>query len=57
MIEIHELLAKESELDGYVSFREFVRYMVDIMEDTTDKDQVREAFEGVSGNKVGGYLR
>ncbi|TIB42517.1 hypothetical protein E3P86_00352 [Wallemia ichthyophaga] len=51
MVEIHDMLAKESELDGYVSFREFVRYMVEIMEDSTDKDQVREAFEGVSGNK------
>ena len=54
MIEIHDALAKESELDGYVSFREFVRYMVDIMEDSTDRDQVREAFEGVAGNKVSG---
>lgn len=53
MVEIHDMLAKESELDGYVSFREFVRYMVEIMEDSTDKDQVREAFEGVSGHKVG----
>lgn len=51
MIEIHEILSQESELDGYVSFRSFVRYLVDIMEDTTDKDQVREAFEGVSSHK------
>lgn len=38
--------------DGMVTFEAFVRFLVQITEDTTSPDQVRESFRGIASDKV-----
>ena len=37
---------------GAVSFEAFINLLVDITEDQTSPEQLREAFQGIAGNKV-----
>ena len=49
MIVIYDQLTQDY---GAVTFEAFINLLVDITEDQTTPDQLREAFKGIAGDKV-----
>lgn len=54
--EMHEIFVKISAGKGYVTFEQFIRFMVSVTEDQNTAEQVFQSFREVADGKVSFFL-